>query len=1856
MNDGLPGGTSLLNLPTDSERSSAGAYRPGREQTVVAVTAADASVPPAAFAAFQILVHRLSGLEAFTVRVAADEALDTHRGGEDSADGRGRAVECRVSGASRFGELVAASTTGVPKVAIPAGVAGTGPAVATSTLSFAVADLSVHLAPGAGRLDVACDYNAELFEPGTIRRWLEAFGQILVAGLADPGRDLVSLPWVSEGDLALMRQWNQTGAAFPDACVHELIAAQVGATPDAVAVEFNGTTITYGDLHREARQLSARLRARGVGAGSLVGLSTERSIDMFVGVLGILEAGAAYVPLDPTYPADRLAFMIEDSGMRALVTQRAVLDTLSLPSGLDVVLLDVADSLSPNSDAVPGGGATPDDIAYVIYTSGSTGRPKGVLVPHRCVVNLLESVRVRPGMSAADVVLAITTLSFDIAVSEVLLPLTVGARVVLADKDTASDGVPLLRLVEDRAVTFIDATPSTWRLLLDAGWRGRDGVTSICTGEAMPRDLARQLSVLPGRVWNAYGPTETTVWSTFQEIVAPVDRILIGTAVANTQLYVLDERGAQVPVGVAGELFIAGAGVTNGYLNRPELTQERFVSDPFAPGATMYRTGDIARFLNDGTMECLGRIDDQVKIRGFRIELGEVEEVLTGHEGVARAAVVAREDRPGDKRLVAYIVARPGAAPAAVDLRRRARTRLPDFMVPSVFVFLDLLPLTPSGKVNRRALPAPTVGGGDERPIVGPRTEMETVLVELWRRALGVEQVSVDDDFFLLGGHSLSASYVLARLRRDHHVDVPFRALFEAPTIAQLAHVIETRPQTERGRAPQVIERAVDAGPTRLSVAQERMWLLEAMDPHQQVVHNLPFAWQFDGDLDVPALERSLNGILGRHESLRTRIIVRDGQAWQEVVEAATLKVSVVDLSSLDELSRQTALADLADTESRIPHDLSAAPLMRATLFRIAETRHILLIVPHNLIWDGWSFEVFVHELVSLYAAATHAAAPPLPDLPVAYRDFARWQREWLEGPEAAQQRAWWSGQLGAPLPVLQLPADRPRPEDMTREAVHVEAALSRAEVDALSAVGRETGATLFGVLFAALCVVLHRVSGQGDLLIGVPVRARTRPEIEDLIGPFMNMLVLRSRADRETTFSELLAKSRSSMLDALSHQELPLEAVDARAPILRAFFTFEDGRQRPERMGDLAVSTYTVLPPAVAADVRFAATETRDGLSMVWTCSAEIFERESAGLFLQRFRHVLDEIVKAPHRPVSEIEFLGEAERALLESFETPAERPADADVSVHTLIARHAARTPNDVAVVHGDETIDYSTFDRRANAVARALRDRGVDAGARVAIYLARSADYVTALLGIMKAGAVCVTLDPADPPARVTAILEDSNAAAVVSDSARRRQLPEHPLPVVSVDEIIAVGRPISFEPVEGAPDAPACLLYACESRQLRSIAVTHGALAGLLASVRDELSLTHEDVWLAISPTSLDVSLIELLAPLAASGCVVIADDDVALDSERLTEVVGRSSTTVMVAPTSLWQDLLSVAGATSTWPRLKAIAFGTVPGRQLSSDLANRTSAAWYAHSGSPEAIWTTIHRLTESQPAEASGKPLAHVALRVVEGDDRLRPIGVTGRLDVRVVMPSGDAGRRLAIRLMPSEHLARWRSDGTLHIVSAPPREAYIDGFRIDLDDAASIIRRHAAVEDAEVIVESGISPERLVACVVPRRSAPYSVSDVRRELRRTVPAALVPRTFVEVGTIPRAPDGRVHFEMLLEQRPAADGYAAPETPTEVLLAGLWSEAIGVPRVGAHDNFFALGGYSLLCFQVLERMERNTGTRISPRHLLLDTLRQVAAHLDSVNAARDQAPPKRESGGGMLQRLRRLVPRSAERIGRAG
>ncbi|HSK75059.1 MAG TPA: amino acid adenylation domain-containing protein [Thermoanaerobaculia bacterium] len=1683
-------------------------------------------------------------------------------------------------------------------------------------------DLTLSATEIEGGLRGYLESKTDLFDAATAARWLGHLGTLLAAAVAEPGRRLSELPVLSEAERRqILEDWNDTSAEVPAASVHHLIAERAARSPEDVAVVYEGERLTRAELEDRAALLAGRLCALGIGPESLVGIALERSLDLLVATLGVWKAGGAYLPLDPGYPAERIGFMLADSGVRVVLTHERLAATLPA-HGARVLCLDreTDRAVEPVND----GGAGPDSLAYVLYTSGSTGRPKGVQVTHGALANFLASMLREPGLAESDVLLAVTSLSFDIAGLELYLPLLAGARLEIASAELAADGARLAARMRESGVTVLQATPATWRMLLEAGWEG--GLRSaLCGGEALPGDLAASLLRRAEAVWNLYGPTETTVWSAaFRAGEGAAGIVPIGRPIANTQIYALDRRLDPLPPGVPGEAWIGGAGVARGYLGRPDLTAERFRPDPFseAPGARLYRTGDLVRSRPDGTFEFLGRADHQVKIRGHRIELGEIEAALGLHPGVAQAAVVARDDW-GDRRLVAYVVPAAGQEARTAELRAFLRERLPEFMEPSAFVTLAALPLTPNRKVDRRALPAPEAAAA-AGAYVAPRNPVEEVLAGLWAEVLGVERVGIDDDFFSLGGHSLLATRIASRVARVLGTPPPVRWIFERPTVRGLGDRI-AQAANDSGREPEPpIAPVPRTGDLPLSFAQERLWFLDRFQPGG-TAYNMPVALRLEGDLDLPALAGALAEIVRRHESLRTAFPERDGRPRQEIAPPAPVPLPVLDLSGLPAGRRDAELALRLAAEVRRPFDLHRGPLLYATLLRLGARDHALALATHHIVGDAWSIGIFVRELSTLYAVAARGERSPLPELPVQYADFAAWQRRWLTGERLGRLAAAWRARLeGAPA-ALELSTDRPHPPAQTFRGGSIGVRLRRELASGIEAFTRREGASLFMTLLAAFQTLLHRYSGQEDLVVGTPIAGRSRPEIEGLIGVFLNALALRGDLQGDPSFREMLARAREAALEAYALEDLPFETLLtelqpprdlSRPPLFQTMLILQNAPAEALTLQGLGFTLLPVETGTAKLELLLSLGEGGGEIGGYLEYNADLFDRSTGGRLARHFETLLAGAVENPEARLSELPLLspGEREQLVLGWNHTAAPLPA---APVHELFEAQADLTPGATAVLAGNERLTFAELDARANRLAHHLRGLGVGPEVLVGLSVERSAAMVVALLGILKAGGAYLPLDPSYPRERLAYMLADSGARVVVTEEALLESLPPYAATTVLLD---GDAEEIARRPAERPGDAPdpgglAYVLYTSGSTgRPKGVQVPHSALVNFLLSMRERPGMTGGDVLVAVTSLSFDIAGLEIYLPLLTSARLVVATREEAQDGARLRDLLARSGATVLQATPATWRLLID-SGWTGT-PGLKALCGGEALPEDLAAALLTRSAAVWNLYGPTETTIWSTVCQVLPRRTVSI-GRPIANTTAHLLDARGSLVPVGVPGELLLGgagvtrgyLGRPDLTAGRFVPDpfgepggRLYRTGDLVRRRPDGELESLGRLDHQVKVRGFRIELGEIEAALCSHAAVAQAVAGVRDLREGKALVAWVVPAGDAgSVEPAELREHLRARLPEHMLPNAWVALAALPLTPNGKIDRRALPnpERAPAAV-YEPPRSALERVIAEAWQELLGVEKVGLHDNFFELGGHSLLIPRLQARLREGLGREV--------------------------------------------------------
>jgi amino acid adenylation domain-containing protein len=1661
--------------------------------------------------------------------------------------------------------------------------------------------LHIQLVDGPAGLGMSLQYNPQAVDRDVVSSFAGHLGTLL--GNATPAARVCDVDILAPDERRrVLVDWNDTAVRRPPRTLLDLFAERVRAHPEAVAVTFAGRELTYAQLAAAANRHAHHLRRLGVGPGHLVGVRLERSAAMLVGLLGVVKAGGAYLPLDPGYPPERLAMITEDAGVRH------VIDRAEDHAG------------EPDSDPVPAPG--PDDLAYVIYTSGSTGRPKGVEVTHRNLTNLLLAMAERLGSTGDDVWLALTSLSFDICALELFLPLVTGGRVVIAADGAERQPGAVARLVEEQSVTHVQATPSGWRLLLPGGVAG---VTALAGGEALPRPLADELRRRQRRVFNVYGPTETTIWSTLAE---PAGEVTIGRPIANTQVYVLDERMRPVPPGVAGELFIGGAGVARGYRGRPDLTGQRFITDPFGPpGSRLYRTGDRVRFRRDGELEFLGRLDSQVKVRGHRIEPAEIEARLLEHPDVEAAVVVpvTGQDTDGgvDTRLVGYLVVRSPVGAAA--LREHLGRALPPAMVPAAFVTLDRLPLTPNGKLDRAALPEPPPPDPRDTALEPPSAAGSPTVDEvrrIWQEVLNVEEIHLDDDLFELGGHSLSITQIGARIWERLGVDVPLDAFFDTPTIAGVVEEI-TRIQAEAaGGADGPRPRAAGVRPP-LSFAQERLWFLQQFDP-DDAAYNLFMVRRLRGALRVDALGAAVTAVVARHESLRTSYPSQDGEPVAIVHPPAPVPMERVEAATEDEARRLVA------ERTNSPFDLAGGPPLRVALVRLAPDDHVLCLVLHHIAGDGWSLNVLFDDVAAYYQGRA-------PDpLPVQFGDVALWQR--TRSLAAAQSLEYWLRRLADP-PVFDLPVDRP---DRSGVGAFHQFRVPTQVAAACERIAADRGATLFMVLLAAYQTLLARHGGQADVLVGTQWAARNRVELERVVGYLVDTLILRGDLTGDPTFLELLDRTRQTVLDAHAHRDMPFERlindldlprdID-RNPLLYTMLLLNSEQTdvaTRTRFGDLAAELFDSGYRQAKFDLTLEVWRDGDGLALSFGYDTGLFTAATVADLADRFAVLLGSVAADPATRLAALPMLPAAEhRQVVHGWQGP--RRHCPQGTVVDWFLRQAERSPDATAVVCAGEAVSYRELSAAAARTAHRLRAAGAGPGSLVAVCLDRSVDAVAAVLGVMMCGAGYLPVDPDHPAARIAYLLDDSGVSLVLTHRRLRDLLPARIAPLVLDDPGVPDGLP--------DPPAPACqpggtayVLYTSGSTgRPKGVVVPHSALANFLAAMADLLDAGAGHAWLGLTSLSFDISALEFYLPLVTGGRVVLADRHTMRDGVALADLVRRRGVTHVQATPTGWRMLLdgglgAAAGGV----------VGLVGGEALPLPLAREVRAAVRrlvnVYGPTETTIWSTAWEVPPDPDTVLIGRPIANTTCYVLGSAGEPVPVGAPGELVIGGAgVATGYLGRPALTaerfppdpygppgsRLYRTGDRVRRRRDGQLEFLGRIDNQLKIRGYRVEPGEIEARLLEHPEVAQAAVVADaSGAGDPRLVAYVVgaadPARLGEY--------LAASLPYFMLPSAFVPMDALPLTPNGKLDRRAL--PAPAARSAPAgtpPRTATERRVAGVFGEVLGVERVGRGDDFFALGGHSLLATKVIARLGAPAGVRELFVH---PTVEAFAAEVDRMRA----------------------------------
>ncbi|HBN8364103.1 pyoverdine non-ribosomal peptide synthetase PvdD [Pseudomonas aeruginosa] len=1703
-------------------------------------------------------------------------------------------------------------------------------------------DLTLDLTDEEQRFCAVFDYATDLFDASTVERLAGHWRNLLRGIVANPRQRLGELPLLDAPERRqTLSEWNpaQRECAV-QGTLQQRFEEQARQRPQAVALILDEQRLSYGELNARANRLAHCLIARGVGADVPVGLALERSLDMLVGLLAILKAGGAYLPLDPAAPEERLAHILDDSGVRLLLTQGHLLEHLPRQAGVEVLAIDGL-VLDGYAESDPLTTLSADNLAYVIYTSGSTGKPKGTLLTHRNALRLFSATEAWFGFDERDVWTLFHSYAFDFSVWEIFGALLYGGRLVIVPQWVSRSPEDFYRLLCREGVTVLNQTPSAFKQLMAMACSA-DMATQqpalryvIFGGEALDlqslRPWFQRFGDRQPQLVNMYGITETTVHVTYRPVseadlegglVSP-----IGGTIPDLSWYILDRDLNPVPRGAVGELYIGRAGLARGYLRRPGLSATRFVPNPFPGGAgeRLYRTGDLARFQADGNIEYIGRIDHQVKVRGFRIELGEIEAALAGLAGV-RDAVVLAHDGVGGTQLVGYVVADSAedAERLRESLRESLKRHLPDYMVPAHLMLLERMPLTVNGKLDRQALPQPDASLS-QQAYRAPGSELEQRIAAIWAEILGVERVGLDDNFFELGGHSLLATRVISRVRQEQQLDASLKALFERPVLEAFAQGLERTTD-----AVSTIPLADRQQPLALSFAQERQWFLWQLEPESAAYH-IPSALRLRGRLDVDALQRSFDSLVARHETLRTRFRLEGGRSYQQVQPAVSVSIEREQFGEEGLIERIQAIVVQ-------PFDLERGPLLRVNLLQLAEDDHVLVLVQHHIVSDGWSMQVMVEELVQLYAAYSQGLDVVLPALPIQYADYALWQRSWMEAGEKERQLAYWTGLLGGEQPELELPFDRPRPARQSHRGAQLGFELSRELVEAVRALAQREGASSFMLLLASFQALLYRYSGQADIRVGVPIANRNRVETERLIGFFVNTQVLKADLDGRMGFDELLAQARQRALEAQAHQDLPFEQLvealqpernASHNPLFQVLFNHQSEIRSvtPEvQLEDLRLEGLAWDGQTAQFDLTLDIQEDENGIWASFDYATDLFDASTVERLAGHWRNLLRGIVANPRQRLGELPLLDAPERRQTLSEWNPAQREYAVQGTLQQRFEEQARQRPQAVALILDEQRLSYGELNARANRLAHCLIARGVGADVPVGLALERSLDMLVGLLAILKAGGAYLPLDPAAPEERLAHILDDSGVRLLLTQGHLLERLPRQTgVEVLAIDGLVLDGYAESDPLTTLSADNLAYVIYTSGSTgKPKGTLLTHRNALRLFSATEAWFGFDERDVWTLFHSYAFDFSVWEIFGALLYGGRLVIVPQWVSRSPEDFYRLLCREGVTVLNQTPSAFKQLMAVACSAdmaTQQPALRYVIFG---GEAL--DL--QSLRPWFQRFGDRQPQLVNMYGITETtvhvtyRPVSEAdlegglvspiGGTIPDLSWYILDRDLNPVPRGAVGELYIgRAGLARGYLRRPelSATRFVPNPFpggagerlyrtgdLARFQADGNIEYIGRIDHQVKVRGFRIELGEIEAALAGLAGVRDAVVLAHDGVGGTQLVGYVVAdsAEDAERLRESLRESLKRHLPDYMVPAHLMLLERMPLTVNGKLDRQALPQPDASLSqqAYRAPGSELEQRIAAIWAEILGVERVGLDDNFFELGGHSLLLLMLKERI----------------------------------------------------------------
>ncbi|MFW7377357.1 MAG: amino acid adenylation domain-containing protein [Oligoflexus sp.] len=1691
-------------------------------------------------------------------------------------------------------------------------------------------------------LSAQCYYNCDLFHENLIQQICLGIQEFAIQMLSDEEQCLQDLSLPRD---ARISQWNQlTVRSREYLTLADAIDLSCQAFADKIAINDGKFKITYAQLKRRSDQLASYLQAAGLGQGKAVGIRMERNHHLPVALLGVLKAGAFYVPLDPRFPEKRLAMMIEDASLQTIIVCQE--QARLAPADKHLVNLDEFDWEQSFTAPSPLPVDHASQAAYLLFTSGSTGRPKGVLISHQSVINFLQSMAQQPGLDAHDRFLAITTISFDISVLEIFLPLLQGAYLRIAGMDETLDRQKILDVLAGEGITMMQATPATWRMIFQGTWTLKQPFTALCGGETLSPDLAPQFHTHGIRLWNMYGPTETTVWSSYQ-LIQPNQNINIGKPIANTQIEITDQYGHPLPVGAWGEVLIGGQGLAIGYYKRDDLTEEKFIHPPWSE-QKWYRTGDIGRYLENGELELLGRIDQQVKIRGFRIELDDISYHLRQHPDIHDAIAIA-DDVP---QLIAYYCSQKAIRPEVIVAY--LKEMLPFYMIPQFYVALDSLPKLPNGKINRGLLPPPqTAVVAEQRATHEMEEELKLILENplgillktIWEDHLNVIIKSAKDDFFLQGGHSLLAAQVIAEIQQQCGRQLKLRNFFRSASFSDIYQQLILSEESVHSSIPRR-----HSDDKRVSSWQKRMWYVEQIDPDTRV-HNLPAAWRIRGKLDAAIFMRAFQHILAQHDAMRMSFQSTEDDVQQLTHEPIGNECEWIDWRSSSSHPAETEL--LADLQKLAFEKIKIDqyPLFRARLYSLDNYQSIFFFMAHHMIWDGWCFDIFLDELAHSYQALQNNQNLPPPP-PVSYADFSSWQLQRLQEDAMEQARQYWRQQFQEIPEPLDIPTDFSRPAEFQADSQTILFELNAQQTMQLEQYCQRNTLTPFMVFMASYALMLHAFSEQIDLVIGNPVRGRSRQDLEKLLGAFINVLPFRFQFSRQDKIKSFLNHVKTVCLQAQQYGELPFDEIlhdlaiprDAsRTPLFSAMFSYQDVSRRQQSLAQLALEQIFIANGSVHTDLMLWVKKSERQVAGGLDFRTDLWLEHSASSMLSCFQHILEQVISGDHRLLGELSWIAAPRYqdmkkiCIAPSIKEPLPSP------ITVLISQHAVHQPQSIALEYRDSQLSYAQLENRVLDVSAALCAAGINPGDFVGICMNRDIDLVSVMLAILRSGAAYVPLDPQLPKDRILSMVEDAAMKVIICHTEHGMMFDEQAARVIIVEDIKS-SKEESSSPHTGdiTPEQAAYLIYTSGSTgRPKGVKVSHGALAHFLSAFSLTLPISNRDRVLALTTISFDISILEIFLPLIHGATIHLLDAKQSTDPDQLASLIHQKNISLMQATPASWQ-LLQI----QSWPGkkdLRALCGGETLNPELARFLLPRTAELWNVYGPTEATIWATTQKITDADSIQV-GLPLPGYQAWILNDEQQIVPQGAKGQLYLggsalaTSYLNQPELTREKFVehrkfgRLYQTGDIARIHGTRNFELLGRSDFQVKVRGFRMELGEIENQILLHPQVQQACVLVrEDQQDDQRLVAYVsLKDRQLTLTLKELLSHLNRNLPHYMLPHYLVILDQFPLTNSGKIDRKKLPPPHTEQDMQTkkrSPQSPSQERIVSIFAKHLKQQNIGIDDQFFDLGGYSLLAIKVLAELnQEQIQQKFLLRHLLLENIEQLATRLESSNES-DQA-----------------------------